>query len=73
MDRKTGIHAEMIARPRGAEDEAAWSALGRRCGYTGRGDLAGFYGGRSPSMVRLPDGRRILTDAGHDRARRRGP
>jgi hypothetical protein len=31
-----------------------------------------YYGGRRPSMVRLPDGRRVLTDAGRERARHRG-
>ncbi len=36
MDRQTSLYAEMIARPQGAQDEAEWSVIGRRCGYAGR-------------------------------------
>ena len=49
-------------------DQAAWRALGQSCGYTGHRDLAGFFGGRIPSMVRLSDGSRVLTEAGWARA-----
>jgi hypothetical protein len=51
------------------DDQDQWLHLGRAAGYTGHHDLAGFYGGRVPSMVRA-DGKRQLTAAGWERARR---
>jgi hypothetical protein len=53
------------------DDRDRWRQLGRAAGYSGHRDLAGFFGGRRPSMVRV-DGRRELTEAGWERARRRG-
>lgn len=50
----------------GCLDVAEWQALGLRHDYNPRG-LAGYFGGRSPSMV--SDGRRrCLTDRGRQRA-----
>ena len=50
-----------------ADDRRLWRELGRRAGYSGRSDLAGFFGGREPSMVRA-GGRRALTAAGWRRS-----
>jgi hypothetical protein len=50
----------------GCLDVSAWRALGLAHGYNPRG-LAGFFGGRWPSMV--SDGRhRCLTERGRRRA-----
>jgi hypothetical protein len=51
------------------DDREHWRRLGQAAGYTGHRDLAGFFGGRVPSMVRT-GGRRELTAAGWNRARR---
>ncbi len=51
------------------DDVATWRSLGRAAGYSGRSDLAGFFGGREPSMARIA-GKRVLTAAGRRRAKR---
>jgi hypothetical protein len=53
------------------DDQDQWRQLGQAAGYSGHHDLAGFYGGRVPSMVRA-GGRRELTSAGWERSRRSG-
>lgn len=51
-------------------NQAEWRKLGQSCGYTAYRDLAGFFGGVRPSMVRMPGGSRRLTADGWARARR---
>src|ERR1700759_2589014 len=53
------------------DDREQWGQLGQAAGYPGHRDLAGFFGGRVPSMVRA-GGRRELTAAGRQRARHYG-
>jgi hypothetical protein len=53
------------------DDRDQWRQIGQAAGYSGHRDLAGFFGGRVPSMVRTGN-RRALTPAGRDRARRYG-
>jgi hypothetical protein len=67
--RKRNLYARLVALGGSLpDDERTWRELGRTVGYTGRSDLAGFFGGRVPSMVRA-DGQRLLTEAGWRRAR----
>ena len=68
MSRKKQLYALALAAGGAFPDAVAWLAAGQTAGYTGHGDLAGFFGGRKPSMVRLPDGRRALTADGRRRA-----
>ncbi|HSS32319.1 MAG TPA: hypothetical protein VLL27_03465 [Solirubrobacterales bacterium] len=70
--RKQILYALLLARGgRLADDEREWRELGRQAGYSGRSDLAGFYGGRIPSMIRA-GGERRLTAAGWRRAQAAG-
>lgn len=66
--RKTEMYRRIVALGGWVPDQATWRAIGQLCGYTVRSDLAGFFGGREPSMVRLADGTRVLTAAGRGRA-----
>lgn len=68
MPRKHLLLLALIKLNGPVPSRAEWRELGQSCGYSGYRDLAGFFGGRSPSMVRLPDGSRILTEAGWARA-----
>jgi hypothetical protein len=70
MTRKQRLYEALRRRGGIVADQAEWRSLGRACGYTAYRDLAGFFGGRNPSMVRQPDGSRELTAAGWLRARR---
>jgi len=69
MSRRNLLLVGIARRDGRANDQADWRELGQSCGYTGHRDLAGFFGGRAPSMVRLPDGSRVLTEAGWARVR----
>jgi hypothetical protein len=69
VSRKQMLYSELVARGGEVSGRAEWRALGQRCGYSAYRDLAGYFGGRRPSM-RLPDGRRQLTRDGWHRARR---
>ncbi|MEA2361295.1 MAG: hypothetical protein QOD71_440 [Thermoleophilaceae bacterium] len=69
MLRKTHLYAALAAAGGAVPDGAAWLALGQAAGYSGHRDLAGFFGGRRPSMTRLRDGSRVLTADGWSRAR----
>lgn len=71
MYRKIKLYKLIVAAGGVIESQAAWRALGQAAGYTARSDLAGFYGGRWPSVVRDGD-RRVLTPVGRSRARRLG-
>ena len=72
MKDKCSVYAELVATGGSLpDDKASWSAIGRRAGYSGHRDLAGFYGGRYPSMRRR-GGRRELTEHGWARAGRLG-
>jgi hypothetical protein len=53
------------------DDQEQWCRLGQAAGYSGQRDLAGFFGGRVPSMTCVA-GKRRLTTAGWERARRYG-
>lgn len=69
---QTLVYAELVAAGGSIpDDHDVWSAVGRRAGYSGHRDLAGFYGGRYPSMRRR-GGRRELTEHGRARAARLG-
>jgi len=72
MDRKTLYYRGVIAHGGRLPDQATHRALGQACGYTAHRDLAGFHGGREPSMVLMADGSRQLTAAGYRRARALG-
>lgn len=70
MDRKESLYALIVSHGgRLPDDVDIWRALGGAAGYSGRSDLAGFFGGREPSMVRS-GGQRILTPACWQRASR---
>lgn len=69
MTRKEHVYAALAAAGGALPDGASWLRLGQAAGYSGHRDLAGFFGGRRPSMVRLPDGRRVVTPDGWGRAR----
>lgn len=72
MQRKKKVYAAMVAAGgKIADERPLWRALGRRAGYSGRSDLAGFYGGRYPSM-RREGAARVLTEHGWRRARALG-
>jgi hypothetical protein len=66
--RKAALYCALLELDGVVPDQAAWRELGHACGYTAYGDLAGFFGGRVPSMVRMSDGSRVLTPAGRMRA-----
>jgi hypothetical protein len=66
---KATLYRLLVACDGAVSGHDQWLALGQESGYTGDSDLAGFFGGRAPSMVRLPDDRRVLTEAGWRRAR----
>ncbi len=68
MDRKQSLYEALCRHGGRVGSRAEWRALGQRCGYTAYRDLAGFYGGRRPSMVRLADDSRQLTPDGWRRA-----
>jgi hypothetical protein len=68
MSRKQCLYNELRRRGGRVADQAEWRLLGRSCGYNAYRDLAGFFGGRRPSMVRLSDGSRRLTPDGWRRA-----
>jgi hypothetical protein len=68
MSRKKCLYDELGRRRGRVADQAEWRELGHMCGYTAHRDLAGFFGGRRPSMVRRPDGSRELTADGWRRA-----
>lgn len=68
MSRKQRLYTELRRRGGQVPDQAVWRQLGQYCGYHGHRDLAGFYGGRRPSMALMPDGSRRLTDDGWNRA-----
>lgn len=70
MHRKIDIYRRALAGDFAGHDD--WLAAGQAAGYTGRRDIAGFFGGRDPSMVCLSDGRRRITSAGRRRAHRLG-
>lgn len=72
MARKIELYSAVIQLGGRVANQAAWRAIGQRCGYTARRDLAGFFGGREPSMVRRTDGSRVITAAGCRRARALG-
>jgi hypothetical protein len=67
MTRKEHVYAALAAAGGALPDGASWLRLGQ-AGYSSHRDLAGFWG-RRPSMVRLPDGRRVVTPDGWGRAR----
>jgi hypothetical protein len=67
QSRKKLLYQRMLAAGGAVETQAEWRALGQSVGYTARSDLAGFFGGRVPSVVREGD-RRVLTQAGRQRA-----
>ncbi len=67
MDRKQVLYSLIVALGGVVPDQATWRELGQRAGYTARSDLAGFFGGRYPSMRCVGD-RRELTPAGWARA-----
>ena len=72
MNRKLKVYAAMVAANGAIVNETVvWRALGQLAGYSGRSDLAGFYGGRSPSLRREGD-KRVLTEHGWRRARALG-
>lgn len=66
---KHQVYAAMKTLRGRAPDQATWRRIGQAAGYTGDSDLAGFFGGRLPSMLLNPDGSRSLTPAGWGRAR----
>jgi hypothetical protein len=68
VSRKQRVYSALIARNGELPGQADWREVGQGAGYTALRDLAGFYGGRRPSMVCLPDGRRQLTADGWRRA-----
>jgi hypothetical protein len=68
MDRKKRMYEELRRRRGRVTGQAEWRELGQVCGYSARWALAGFFGGRRPSMVRLPGGSRVLTADGWRRA-----
>ena len=68
MTRKQALYDELRRRGGKVADQAEWRQLGQDCGYRAYRDIAGFYGGRRPSMTRMPDGSRRLTDDGWSRA-----
>jgi hypothetical protein len=68
MDRKAELYRILVARGgRIPDDGGLWRALGQAAGYSGQSDLAGFFGGARPSMVRIA-GERMLTAEGWTRA-----
>jgi hypothetical protein len=68
MSRKQRVYATLVARNGQVPGQAEWRELGQAAGYSAHRDLAGFFGGRRPSMICLPDGRRQLTADGWRRA-----
>lgn len=70
MHRKIDVYRRALAGDFAGHDD--WLACGQAAGYSGHRNLAGFFGGREPSMVQLPDGRRRITAAGRRRARQLG-
>lgn len=68
MSRKQRLYDELRSRGGRVADQTEWRQLGQQCGYTAHRALAGFYGGRRPSMVLMPDGSRRLTEDGWRRA-----
>lgn len=65
---KSVVYVEMKKRTAGRVAEPEWREIFVLAGYTGDSDAAGFFGGRYPSMRRLPDGSRELTDHGWTRS-----
>ena len=70
MSRKRKLYRAIVALNGRVPGQAEWRAIGWACGYTAWHDLAGFFGGRRPSMVLLADGSRELTSDGWSRAHR---
>lgn len=68
MKAKHTVYAAMKALGGTVPDQATWRCLGQAAGYSAHRDLAGFYGGRVPSMVCHLDGSRSLTATGWARA-----
>ncbi len=68
MKRKQQVYDAVKALLGLVPDQATWRRIGQAAGYTADSDLAGFFGGRLPSMVLNPDGSRSLTPAGWARA-----
>jgi hypothetical protein len=68
MPRKKRMYDELRRRGGRVADQDEWRELGRACGCSARRTLAGFFGGRKPSMVHLADGSRVLTSDGWLRA-----
>jgi len=64
MDRKKIPYGLVVALGGMVSDQGTWRAVGQSAGYSGPRDLAGFFGGRIPSMVLNGDGSRTLTPAG---------
>ena len=64
MSRKQRLYDALRRRGGRVRDQSEWRELGQSCGYSAHRDLAGFFGGRRPSLVRLADGSRELTRDG---------
>lgn len=62
------VYVEMKKRPAARVAEPEWREIFVLAGYTGHSDAAGFFGGRYPSMRRLPGGSRELTEHGWARS-----
>jgi hypothetical protein len=70
MSRKSRLYEEVVRRRGCIRGQADWKEVGQTSGYPLGRALAGFFGGRRPSMIRLPDGSRVLTADGWRRAKR---
>jgi len=73
MSRKQTLYRELARRGGRVANQAAWRELGQSCGYSAHHDLAGYYGGRRPSLARLADGSREFTPDGWRRANGASP
>lgn len=62
LDRKRRLYQLVVAAGGGVPDQASWRELGQRAGYSARSDLAGFFGGRYPSMRQIGDRRELTAD-----------
>lgn len=62
MGRKQLLYQVLVAIDGVVPDQATWRELGQRAGYTARSDLAGFFGGRYPSLQCIGDRRELTAD-----------
>jgi hypothetical protein len=69
MYRKECLYDALVLLGGRVGSQGEWRSLVQRCGYSARSDAAGFFGGRRPSLVCLPDGSRVLTKDGWRRAK----